>query len=940
MIYYKKYWIFLISMVFYCRGFAQVFGGDPPCMQWKQINSPLVRVIFPAGMDSTAGRIANVISFINARTLQTIGTKSKKVNLVLQNQTTVSNAYVGLGPFRSEFLTTPFQNSFELGSLPWQDQLTIHEYRHVQQYNNFNTGLSKIFYAVFGDEGQALANNASIPNWFFEGDAVFNETNISMQGRGRLPFFYNGYRALWKAGRQYNWMKLRNGSYKDFVPDHYALGFLLVTYGREKYGDKFWEKVTHDAAAFKGLIYPFQRAIKKYSGQDYVTFRKEALNFFQVKFARDTSAAKEGEKKKVFTNDEYPSFNGNDTVVFMRSGYKEIPRFIIRTTQAEKRLRVRDYSPDMQFSVGNGKIVYAAYVPDKRWGYRDYSDLRIINIANGTQQTLTRHTKYFSPALSEDGQKIVAVDVRGDTKSSLHILDASTGRLTKVLPNPEHLFYTYPKFYGDQNIIAAVRNDAGKMSLAVVDAGNGGTEYITPFSYDVIGFPYLLNDTVYFSRSYLEKDELFAYTFSDKKLWHIIYKTGKGIGRYQLSVNNDKLIWSTFTAAGYQLQEAAKNELQFEEIRPKDLDKNISGMGITELTKTTSNLLIDIPNDSFAATKYHKASRPFNFHSIEPAADDPEYTLTLHGENILNTFQSQLAFTYNRAEKFKKAGFNMVYGGLFPFLSAGVNYTIDRRAFYHGNAFAFNELEPYAGFNIPLNLSKGRSFSSLNFGSQYIYNQSNFKGVYKDSLGRISYGYSSSFLSFTHQSQTARQQIFPQFAQTITITYKAAVSQYKGSQLVVNGRLYVPGFLTTHSILLNGAYLRKDSSGQINFSSAFPFSRGYNSINLYEMYKWGIDYHFPIVYPDAGFGNILYLLRIRANLFYDDTEAKDFNSNRNKFSASFRSAGAEITFDTKLWNEANASLGIRFSHLFDNNLFGNGEKNRWEIILPLNIFNQ
>src|SRR6185295_13734080 len=173
------------------------------------------------------------------RTQQTIGSHGRKINLVLQNQTTISNAYVGLGPFRSEFFLTPSQNSFELGSLPWVDQLAIHEFRHVQQYNNFNVGLSKVVRILFGEEGQALANNASIPNWFFEGDAVFNETNVSRQGRGRLPFFYNDYRSLWLANKNYSWMKLRNGSYKDFVPDHYALGFLLVSYGREKYGDKF-----------------------------------------------------------------------------------------------------------------------------------------------------------------------------------------------------------------------------------------------------------------------------------------------------------------------------------------------------------------------------------------------------------------------------------------------------------------------------------------------------------------------------------------------------------------------------------------------------------------------------------------------------------------------------------------------------------------------------
>jgi hypothetical protein len=924
----------------YSRGFTQIFGGNPPYLQWKQINTSLVRIIFPTGLDSTAERIFNIITFIDTPTLNTIGRKSKKISLVLQNQTTVSNAYVSLAPFRSEFFITPLQNSFELGSLPWPDQLTIHEYRHVQQYNNFNTGISKLFYDIFGDEGQALANNAAIPNWFFEGDAVYNETNVSRQGRGSLPFFYNPYRSLWKAGKQYNWMKLRNGSYKDFVPDHYALGFLLVAYGREKYGDKFWENVTHDAASFKGLLYPFQRAIKKYSGKDYVAFRKEALNFFKAQFAHDIPGKKQTGKQQTYVDEEYPAFGGGDTLIFMKSGYKQIPRFIIRTGNTEQKLRVRDYSPDNQFSYRNDKIVYAAYVPDTRWGYVDFSDLRIINIANGNQQTLTRHTKYFSPNISEDGKKIIAVDVPTNTKSTLHVLDASTGRIIKVIPNPDRLFYTYPKFYGDKKIIAAVRNPSGKMSLALIDADDGKASYLTPFSFNVIGFPFLLNDTVYFSYSYLKNDELFAYTFPDKKLWLIANINEQGVGKYQPCVNNKNIVWSTFTAEGYRLNEAAKNEFQFKEINPDYPDKNTRSFGITALQKTNSNLLYGVTNDSFPITKYRKGFKLFNFHSLEPSANDPEYTLTLLGENTLNTFQSQLACTYDRAEQFKRAGFSVIYGGFFPFLSAGINYTIDRRALYNGHLVKFNELEPFAGFNIPLNLSKGRSFTSLNFGSQYVYNQSNYKGVYKDTLGKISYSYNSNFLSFTHQAQKASQQIFPRFAQTVSITYKTTLTHYDGFQFVANGNLYLPGFLKTHSIVLNGAYLRKDSIRQINFSSGFPFSRGYSSINLFKMYKWGVDYHLPIFYPDAGFGNILYLLRVRANLFYDRTRADDFARNGNKFTARFRSAGAEITFDTKWWNEAKASIGFRYSHLFDDDLFGSSGRNRWEIILPVNIFNQ
>ncbi len=478
------------------------------------------------------------------------------------------------------------------------------------------------------------------------------------------------------------------------------------------------------------------------------------------------------------------------------------------------------------------------------------------------------------------------------------------------------------------------------MSMAVIDAESGSPTYLLPFSYHVIAFPYLLNDTVYFSYAYRENDELAAYTFRDKKLWHIRIEPGTGAGRYQPSANNRNLMWSTFTAEGYRLREAAKTAIEFVDITDSQPETSTPGFGITELQKPDSNLLFHVPNDSFPVTRYRKGSGLFNFHSIEPAANDPEYTLTLVGENILNTFQSQLAFTYDRAEQFKKAGFSIVYGALYPFLSAGINYTIDRRAFYHGNPLSFNELEPFTGFNIPLNVSKGRSLTFIDFGSQYVYNQSNFKGAYKDTLGKISYSYNSSFLSFTHQDQKAVQQIFPQFAQTLTATYKAAISHYHGSQFSVNASIYIPGILKTHSIVLNGAYLRKDSSGQVNFSSGFPFSRGYHSINLHEMHKWGVDYHLPILYPDAGFGNIAYLLRVRANIFYDDTEVSDFNASNNHISASFRSAGIQVTFDTKWWNEAKASIGVRYSHLLDDDIFGSAGRNRWELILPVNVFNQ
>ncbi|MGL6269501.1 MAG: TolB family protein, partial [Chitinophagaceae bacterium] len=184
------YFLFLISYsLFPGISSAQRFGGNPPSTKWMQINTDTVRVIYQEGLESQAKRVVNLTHHLNRNTAASIGSQSRKIDVVLQNQTTISNAYVGLAPWRSEFYMTPLQNSLQLGSISWVDNLSMHEYRHVQQYMNFRKGLSKWAFYILGEQGQGVANAMAVPDWFFEGDAVFQETGVSPQGRGRLPDF-------------------------------------------------------------------------------------------------------------------------------------------------------------------------------------------------------------------------------------------------------------------------------------------------------------------------------------------------------------------------------------------------------------------------------------------------------------------------------------------------------------------------------------------------------------------------------------------------------------------------------------------------------------------------------------------------------------------------------------------------------------------------------
>ena len=163
----RKLFFLFFSLFAYHFLFSQQFGGNPPSTKWQQINTDSARIIFPAGMDSQANRVAAIVHYMAQHKPVSLGDQLKKINIVLQNQTVIPNGYVQLGPYRSEFFLTPDMNNFGQGSVSWTDQLALHEYRHVQQFNNFNNGLSKVMKTLFGEEGFALAINASIPDWFF-----------------------------------------------------------------------------------------------------------------------------------------------------------------------------------------------------------------------------------------------------------------------------------------------------------------------------------------------------------------------------------------------------------------------------------------------------------------------------------------------------------------------------------------------------------------------------------------------------------------------------------------------------------------------------------------------------------------------------------------------------------------------------------------------------
>ena len=900
---------------------AQQFGGFPPSFKWRQINTDTARIIYTPGARAEAQRIAAILHRM-ADTANQLGNRQGKINVVLHSNTTLANGYVALAPFRSEFYLVPGSNPFEFGNIGWADQLAVHEYRHVQQYNNFNRGLSKAFGVVLGQEGRALANALTVPDWFFEGDAVYAETVLTPQGRGRMPYFLNGFNSLWKEGRNYSWMKLRNGSLKDYVPNHYQLGYLLANYGYLKYGSQFWEKVTQDASAFKGLFYPFQQAIKRHSGVAYKTFRKDALQHYSHEVTKKRDAQLQ---RSTVTNYFFPQVIGQDSLLYLKSSYKKLPAFYLSTKEGEKRIKLRRISSEDWLSYRNGIIAYTSYSTNPRWSLIDYNDIILLNIATGEETKITNKAKYFTPDLSADGNRLVATYFTDSLQSELHLL-TKEGAVLQNIEAPVGAVFVHPRFIDAQTIVVAVRWPNASMTLEQVDITSGSRTQLLSPTRATLGFPYVFNDKVYFTSSLSGNDDLYTLQLKDKK---VIKLTSGQTGHYFPSVFGDSITWSRFTSNGYTIQKRALKDLEQSEVNPLHLSEEMAPIVVADI-QIASNLLTP-PYRIFEEKAYSKGTGLFNFHSWRPSYEDPEFSFSLYSDNVLNTFSNEVFYRYNQNESSHGIGFNTAYGGLFPLLTGGFEYTYGRTINFPDRTLTLDQWEARVGYQLPLTLTQGKMLKLFNIGSNLVYNNLKPTGLYKDSLNNESTTYLHHFLSWTQQLPRARQHIFPKFGYSTAFQYRHRLDD-KGYQTVTAGNLYLPALFRNHSLVLSGSFQETDTNNVV-FSNRFANARGYEDYYFSRMWRLGVNYHFPLFYPDRGVANLVYFLRVRSNLFYDLSRVY---SNDKSRSLDLRSTGAEIYFDTKWWNQLPVTFGFRYSILLDNDVTGD-KRGMFEFIIPLDL---
>lgn len=928
----KKTSLLILILLVSFKSFGQAEGSHPSTIKWKTIENDKIRIIFNDSLEKEAKRVANFITYINENKTISVGNKSKKIDLLLSNNSVESNGYVALAPYRSEFYTTGFQNINSIGSVSWLDGLAVHEYRHALQFANARTGFTKFMYYFMGEIGWSFAQSLSVPNWYFEGDAVLAETLLSSYGRGRNPDFFKEQRALLLNNINYSYQKARNGSYKDMLPNHYPLGFAMLNYGRNHFGVSMWPTVLSDAGSYKKVVWPFSRALKENThlstSKMYTLAYKELQEQWEDELKNISltpGLTVKSKQEKTVTNYLFPNYLADGSIICIRNSYKETPYLIQIKEGVETKLCPIGITTENFLNVNGNKVSWMEERINPRRNSQSYSIIVSYDLVSNKTTEITKNTKLFSPSFNFKGDEIVAVQANENNKNSILILNSSDGSVLKKLSNPENDFISYPQWNKDENQIVYISKRNSLVSLQKFNIITNTTTQLTPWSAHVISTYTQTDDKIYYTSSYSGINNIYAVDSNgEQKIQQI---TSVKINAEMPSISKDKtsLVYSDYNPKGSQL--VTQNLVDIKEIKTMIIEPLEMVRYKILTTNSEHNILDSIPTTPFIKKDYKSIFNGIKLHSWQITQDLPSTTLNLYLDNLLNDFSSTISLYYNKNEQ--KAGIygNVEYAKYFVKLNASLAANNRSTEAIISNYFEYKDFKENiatVGASIPLSWIKGNYYKSLKIYANYE-NISADDFIIDNLKSKNHFRFNALQLGFNIQNlrRMAPQNLQSRWGQLFDILYVKSINGINSEKMTASVTLRTPGLLLNHGLQFNFRIKKELQNNDYIFQDTFVHARGYSSQLPNDLEKvTSIDYKFPICYPDFGMGGILYLKRIRGNLFYDNStiELKDYKLNFNQ-----NSTGFEILMDTKLLNNYAFNLGFRTSFL-QNTDFGEPNK--------------
>ncbi|MDA3853129.1 MAG: hypothetical protein PF444_02665, partial [Bacteroidales bacterium] len=521
-------------------------GADPASTDWWQIKTDNFQIIFPREYESQAQVFAAKIDYAYDFVVKSMSSTPRQLSIIIHTQTGNSNGMVAWAPRRMELWTIPSQDAFNYAQ-EWMEQLIIHESRHFVQENKMNQGFTKVLRVILGEQAEMIPLGMMTRQWFMEGDAVATETALSHSGRGRMPSFEQGLRALTLEKGKQGYDPMHLGTYNRNVPDHYEVGYHTVAANRLYRDSAMFDEKMDDIGRFATL-----RGLRDSRKIQYYGFAIDHLQ--QQWLAQDEALEKTPYVDLTPEEEDYSSYAflqaSGDMLYAVRNSLSRIPEIIeIDSAGIQRVVALRGWTPEPDFTVRNGQVLFADNCPDPRWDQRSFADLFVMDLSTKRVKQLTYQQVLQSPSFSPDGSQIVAQWVDGNGVYVLQILDAEKGHMLRQIPNPKNQFYFSPQWSDDGQKLVYVAQEKDKKSLKYYNLQTNEEVLLVAGTYGEMSHPVWANNKVYFTASYSGINNIYSCDVNTKE---VVRMTSTRFGADYAAVRNGQLYYSNYTSDGYR----------------------------------------------------------------------------------------------------------------------------------------------------------------------------------------------------------------------------------------------------------------------------------------------------------------------------------------------------------------------------------------------------
>lgn len=943
-----------------------VLDTNPASVKWRQMKTPGFKIIYPEGFEDDANDMANTLESIREPETKTMGKNlPKRIPIVLQTQNSISNGFVSLAPRRSEFYTLPPQNYNFIGSNKWLDLLAVHEYRHIAQFNRSRTGITKFFAFLFGGNTQAGVAFMAAPRWFWEGDATLIETAATKSGRGRIPEWDRVFRSNLIDGKRFNYHKQHLRSFKDFVPDHYRLGYYLTGHIRKRTKNpEIFHEISGSAFQLPIIPFTFSNAMKKHSGKNLIENYEGMMDDLQKQWNEEISkvpltafSVHNQRTDKTFTDYAYPQVLEDGSVVAFKSGLSDVGQLVRFDGEGneEKTFISGIMNNTGMLSSTQFKVYWNEYEFDPRWRIKTYSVIKSYDFESKEIKRITKKSRYAGAGISPDGYQLVTVLNTEENENYLVILDAMSGNELKRISTDAKAEYAMPTWSSDGEYIVALKITEEGKSVIRINVEQDEEQTLIPVSSENIGNPILIDSYLLYSSPFNGIDNIYVLDLESGERFQI---TTSKFGAYSPTLSHDRseLLYADHTVNGLNIVKTPFSKSLWIPIRDV-IDQNIHFIDEIVEQEQLEDVLESKPSEKYDSKKYSRLGHMFNIHSWGPFLDADINALQfgVFSKDVLSTTRTSLNYTYDVTEETGFASASISYQGWYPIVE--VNYEFGSR---RTSSYKWEENTIRTGLRLPLLLTKSKLITNLSI-SNYVglRDISKFRRTGSD-LGREFFGevnlvdendnvvdtisvfrvdaaelddgqlvfndFSISYSSLqkiTTRNLQSKWGYFLVFQQLNAIggDFDGRTTGLRGGAFLPSPiNLFKPTIFKNHSLNFRFGFQQRQLVEDVNtyaFRNVIFKPRGYSYPSEQSFSSILSNYEFPLLYPDIALGPFLNIKRIRANLFFDfGTEtvnrllftAEQFNNfqpndliDNEIVNSIYTSYGAELTVDFNLF---------------------------------------